>query len=359
MSYSVDQGAGNVLALQLKLKPEYYQTAAALEAAYAKMLDQARAEGWIDPSGKTVVLLPEMVGMYFMLVGETDPKLFDVSAFKDVNAALTYLIKRRWLQILTTSSPEPVWNVQAAALRRLFNLKGQAMADAYQATFSSLARKYGVTIIGGSIPLPEPKVNASGAIRVDLKGPMRNVMGVFHPNGAIDPKLVLKAYPPSYEYAQLKIQRSPVEIFPSFETPVGRIGALICADSWFPKAYERFKDLAVDYVLVAAHDATPKKFTKTWSGYSLSPGFGQPEDVLASDPGSLLEGEAWIKYAMPGRISSSGAIAGVTVWTHETMWGSDVIEVDSPFVWEKGQDLTQGFGSAKPEITNYYLPPRQ
>lgn len=63
-----------------------------------------------------------------------------------------------------------------------------------------------------------------------------------------------------------------------------------------------------------------------------------PDDVDPKDVGRLTEGQAWLKYSLPGRLRSSGANWGLTVFLRGALWdlGSDghTIVVDGPAVTE-------------------------
>ncbi|HEY63838.1 MAG TPA: hypothetical protein G4O02_04650 [Caldilineae bacterium] len=38
--------------------------------------------------------------------------------------------------------------------------------------------------------------------------------------------------------------------WPAFDTPAGRLGVLICADSWYPQACEAMRDHSVEMIAV-------------------------------------------------------------------------------------------------------------
>ena len=101
---------------------------------------------------------------------------------------------------------------------------------------------------------------------------------------------------------------------PVYETPVGRLGVLICADSWYPASYAVLAGQDVEIIAVPNNQA---KWLKPWSGYSTT---FVPQDVDLKDVGRLTEREAWLKYALPGRMTSSGAKAGLHVFFHGQLW---------------------------------------
>jgi predicted amidohydrolase len=195
----------------------------------------------------------------------------------------------------------------------LFRVKAPAMARAYQAVFSSLARQYAVTLVGGSIVLPAPQVR-DGQVLAGA-GPLYNVSAVFGPDGRAAPRLARKVVPTTAE--QPFTAPAPVAELPIFETPAGRLGVLICADSWYPAPYQRLQAQAVELVAVPSSITSAGLWDKPWGGYD---GAARPADVDPADVGRLTEGQAWRKYALAGRLGSSGAAHGVNVFLHSALW---------------------------------------
>jgi hypothetical protein len=56
---------------------------------------------------------------------------------------------------------------------------------------------------------------------------------------------------------------------------------------------------------------------RTWRGYS---GWPNPSDVSAGDPGNITEWQAFMKYALPGRLPKSGIPDGVQVSLRGSLW---------------------------------------
>jgi predicted amidohydrolase len=103
-------------------------------------------------------------------------------------------------------------------------------------------------------------------------------------------------------------------MLPAFDTPAGKLGVLICADAWFPQAYAQLKAQGIEWLAVAAG---AQYWDEPWRGYNVEPA---PQDIDPHDVDSLLEGQAWHKYAMAGRISQAGASCGVMVFLHGKLW---------------------------------------
>lgn len=120
------------------------------------------------------------------------------------------------------------------AAAAIFRMRSADMAERYQAAFSALAAEYRITIVAGSIVLAGAHVE-DGAIRTRPGGPLENVSAVFGPDGGVHAALVRKAYPIPSEAGFTA--GASLEDYPVFDTPTGRLGVLICADSWHPDVY--------------------------------------------------------------------------------------------------------------------------
>lgn len=138
----------------------------------------------------------------------------------------------------------------------LFRMKSGTMAQIYQDTFARLAKKYGVTIVAGSIDLPEPEVE-SGML-VPTSGELQNIAAVFRPDGTMYPDIVRKMFITSDEAAFVSPAGFEQQL--TFDIPAGRLGVLICADSWYLEPYQTLTDQSPDIIVV------PNLFSTTLAG---------------------------------------------------------------------------------------------
>jgi hypothetical protein len=120
---------------------------------------------------------------------------------------------------------------------------------------------------------------------------------------------------------------------PSFETPAGRLGVLICADSWYPQAYFPAKAQGIDMLAVPSYDVFGiQNWNRTWPGYD---GWPAPPDVDPGDAGWIRESQAWRKYSLAGRIRSSGAAYGMNVFMRGRLWDQDLAGWPATLVRER------------------------
>lgn len=301
-----DAGRGNLLGIQACLHASDFFNEPAYHRALRGYLADARARGWLNPL--TIAVYPEYIGTWLALAGEE-------SALRKAKTL------RQAMQALILAHPASfAWQLLKAREKgkveaSLFRLKAPLMAGIYSRTFSSLAKEFGVTIVAGSILLPEPQIRGNLVFLSRQNAPLQNVSAVFRPDGSAYPNLVRKCFPTQDELPFTAPGK--VEDLPAFETPAGRLGVLICADSWFPAAYERMRTLKVNLLAVPSYISHAGAWKTPWAGYS---GWTEPPDVDRSDIQRLEEGQAWHKYALAGRMASSPAQAGVNVFLQGALW---------------------------------------
>jgi predicted amidohydrolase len=326
VSLGADHGRGNLLGVQPALTPAHNASAEALRAALNPYLHAARAQGWLGP--RTLVVFPEYVGTWLAAAGQGAP----VRAAPTVAAALRRVARNNFLAygVQMMRSPE-----RDRATAALFRLQADVMAFSYQAVFSGLARDHAVTVVAGSLILPNPRVE-SGRVRPG-QGPLYNTSAVFGPDGAAHPALVRKTHLTTAE--QPHLTPAPVAGLPVFDTPAGRLGVLICADSWYPAAYAPLQQQGAELLAVPSFVSAQGHWHRPWAGYDGHPA---PADVDPSDVGSLTEGQAWRKYALASRLPLSGARAGLNVFLRGQFWdltadGGTALAVSSGGIAEAGQ----------------------
>ncbi len=294
---------GNVIGIQPVMQPTDFASVGAFRSKLSSYLEAAGRQNWLGE--KTLVVFPEYIGTW--LVALNAPRW--IFRLRTLQGAMAGLIVRRPFAFLRA--------LKAARGRdrlkdALFRMNAAQMAAAYQMVFSDLAATYQVTIAAGSIVLPQPEVR-SGTIQTG-NGPLFNCTAVFRRDGSIESRLVYKMYPIEEEQP---FTAAAVEAPPVFETAVGRIAVLICADSWYPKPYARIREQSADGVLVPSFLIPQGAWTRMWQGYN---GAEAPDDVDPADPGRITEREAWLKYALAGRHAAAGIRFGVNVFLRGSFW---------------------------------------
>ncbi len=176
ISLAVDQGTpadrGNLLGIQPELFPTDYQSPERLHRKLAAYLQTARDQGFLN--AKTVVVLPEHIGTWLMVGGEKD-ELYQASTLKEAMNWLAVSNPLAFIQALVSAQGDS--RLDDAYLR----MKAERMAHDYQALFGGLAKEFGITLVAGSIVLPEPSVS-DGELRIG-RGALYNSSLVFGSDG--------------------------------------------------------------------------------------------------------------------------------------------------------------------------------
>ncbi len=304
IAFGADRGRGMLLGVEPELGPACYRSVDAFAAALAAPLEEARAAGWLGP--KTVAVYGEHVGTWLVALGESDAAILaDRVAEASRRLALRHLPRFALALLASRSADRPA--------EAVFRMKAAAMAAAYQEAFGRLARACGVTVVAGSLVLPRPMVRAGRLAHGP--GPLENVSAVFRPDGRLHEGLARKCFPVAEERSWLAAASAAA--LPVFETPAGRLGVLVCADSWYPACWARLRDLGAEIVAVPSHVLSDEAWRGAWRGYSGAPA---PADVEAADVGAITEADAWLKYALAGRIASSRARVGMTTLLRGRFW---------------------------------------
>lgn len=304
---NTDAGRGNLLGIQPWMTPDDYRDGLRFREKLRAYLQTAKDSGLIVPR-KTIVIFPEYLGTWLVALDEPNR----VYSAKTVQDALTTMV---------LASPATFWSAYRNAPNgvtdktkyAVFAMKARQMAEAYQLTFDMLAAEFAVTVVAGSILLPDPHID--GQHIVVGNGPLYNVSAVFHPDGRLDPQLVRKVYPIQDELPFV-CPTNPTDV-PVFDTPVGKLGVLVCADSWNSPVYKTLKQKGATLLAVPSYSAGDGVWKTTWQGYS---GTKTPPDARA-DVGRITEGQAWLAHAMAGRATPEAGITnGLNVFLRGKLW---------------------------------------
>ncbi|MCG6140207.1 hydrolase, carbon-nitrogen family protein [Leptospira mtsangambouensis] len=162
----VDRKYGNLVGIQLVLKPEDFVKEDWWRERIDETLNKGKSSGIFDR--KTIVILPEHTGTGLVFLDEKS---------RFLNADSFDLALKTKGENFTSSD--------------LFYLKAEKMAEVYVRTFSELAKQYNVPILAGTIILPNPKI-VKGGLVLDSKGPLYNVAIPFSADGKLMEPLVKK-----------------------------------------------------------------------------------------------------------------------------------------------------------------------
>lgn len=289
-------GRGNLLGIQPELFPSDYQSVERLHLKLAAYLDKARAEGLLND--KTVVVLPEHIGTWLVATGEKD-QVYDA---RTLAGAMAWLALGNPLDTL-----KALWHAEGEDRLgdALLRMKAERMAADYQTLFGGLARAYGVTLVAGSIVLPEPRVEGASLKVGD--GPLYNVSQVFAPDGHPLGQPQRKVAADGGERRVTGAARhDELEVV---DTPAGRLGVLFYADSTDAASHA---ELARHGAQLLAVPAFVGERHRDEADRLLQPA-PLPPSACPTPP-------ALTTVASASRLQASGAQAGIAVFMRGRLW---------------------------------------
>ncbi|UUT10873.1 carbon-nitrogen hydrolase family protein [Pseudomonas zeae] len=324
---AVDQGIpadrGNLLGIQPELFPTDYQSTERLHRKLAAYLQQAQDQGLLND--KTVVVLPENVGTWLLLSGEKD-ELYQAPTLAEamnwLAASNPLLFARAWLSANGSD------RLNDAYLR----MKAKAMAKDYQALFGGLAKEFHVTLVAGSIVLPEPSVR-DGQLKPG-SGALFNSSVVFGRDG-VPLGQPQRQMHPVFDQREV-LESADKHALNVVDTPAGRLGVLIGSDSWYPDNYRKLDEQNAQLIAVPAQVFGQGAWNQPWRGYK---GSSTPGSVSLK-PGEVTEGQAWHRLTLTAQPPSSQAIAGISVFLRGQFW--DKASAGQSFLSSNGQQFADG-----------------
>jgi predicted amidohydrolase len=302
-------GNGNLLGIQPYFYPSDYANKATFYKKLSGYLKEAKSKGLLNR--KTIVVFPEYSGTWLVACDEKA----EVYSATTIEKAMQTIVITHPFSFLKNYILAPQGDKAKYAI---FKMKGKEMASAYEQTFSKMAKEFGVTIVAGSIVLPNPSIS-DGHLEIG-KGNLYNITGVFGSDGKLMDPLVVKSFPINEEKSFTSSGKP--EDSPVFQTAAGKLGVIICADSWYPSIYQALKNKQAKIIAIPSYSAPDNIWATKWGGYN---GASMPGDVDKTDIGKITEVEAWLKYSMGGRAPQAGIPNGINVFLRGKLWdlGSD------------------------------------
>ncbi len=314
---------GNLLGIQPELFPGDYQSLERLHLKLAAYLQTARDQGLIND--KTIVVLPEHIGTWLMLGGEKN-ELYQAAHLKDA---------MNWLSISNPVKFIRAW-ISATGDNRLddayLRMKAPAMAQDYQVLFGGLAKEFGVTLVAGSITLPNPSIS-QGQLLVG-HGALYNASVVFAADGLPVGQPQRQLYPIYDERGFIAPgDENTVSVV---DTPAGRLGILIGSDSWYPDNYRKLNEQGAQLIAVPAFVTGRDTWDRPWRGFKS---VSTPTEISLK-PEELSEGEAWRRLTLISQQPISQATAGMSVFLRGQFW--DLASAGRSFLSHNGKVFADG-----------------
>ena len=273
----------NLVAVQAKTELSDYASPQAFHAKIASLMERAMRE--VDRDLPTLVSYPELVGMYLSFVPYFWDDLKDETNLEEAGTKLV-------VKNIGRLGEEDRVTPEAAARRLMFIEHAVEAEEAYVETFSSLAREYGVYVAAGSIALPpmegEP---AKGGRHIVDEGKVHNTSYLFSPRGVCLNRVPKVNMTEPFE-VRVFDSGPRSELLP-VDTPLGRVGTLVCWDGFHQTLVERYDAMAVDILLQPSYNQ------KLWDGPCSydAPGT-EGENRLRTTCVSMIQGRENIQYGV-------------------------------------------------------------
>ncbi len=304
VEHGTDQRRGNLIGIQPLLCAADYCSGAAFHSRLQVYMRVAEKKGWLTT--QSIVVWPEHIGTWLVSTDESTK----VTSADSTRAAMMALIAHRPLPFFRELMRASEKDRLTAAL---FRSRSSHTARIFHSIFSELAREFQVTIVAGSAILAG--ANVRNGVLCAGDGPLENVSAVYRPDGRAEDRLVRKTVPTLDE--RPFVRAGSVQELPVFKTPAGRLGVLICADSWYPICYRQMRAGGAQMLAVPSCFTHDDLWDAPWKGFN---GGEPPDDMDAEDIGCISEAQAWRKYALARRMRESEATHGMNVFLRGSLW---------------------------------------
>jgi predicted amidohydrolase len=255
----------NLVAVQAGMALEHYQSADAFAVKVLELTEEACAG---LPPHPTLVAFPEAIGFPLLL---TLGRYRESAASPGVMVDVLRLARREWRALVREGVSRGVGPLMA-----LYRLRAAEAYRAYRQAFSSAASQFGVTLVAGSIFLPECDEEISRGLHFGRCA--FNTAYTFAPTGAVLGR-THKCHLTRGLESRVGLATGRVDVLTPCETPVGKVGVAICLDGFHQAVLERFDGLGARVVVQPSANFAP------WYGR------------WPVDP-ALEEGEAWFRYGL-------------------------------------------------------------
>lgn len=280
---------GNLVAIQLRAALEDYASYEVFRGRMAGLLEEAAKK--VDFNLPTVVCYPETVGLWLSFVPQT---YHQIQGSKTIVEALVRGIPRNLPRFLGAC-----WRYKTVAVRTIFLETAVETEEAYCDVFSGLARQFGCYLQSGTLYVPRMEMEAVKG-RHSIGRQVYNTAYLFGPNGLCLGRVPKRNLAPPMEHRFGFTPGSTTDIEP-IDTPLGRLGILICYDGFHHTLVEETDGKGVQLILSPSHSdrswERPAGFNKeitvgeAWERHGLAP---------------LMQGRMNIQYAvvamMAGRV---------------------------------------------------------
>lgn len=279
----------NLVAVQVRAALEDYASEEAFRKRMTGLMEQTAKK--VDFDLPTIVCFPETIGLWLSFVPEVYNQIRDCNT---IVGALVKGIPQNIQRFLGAA-----WRYKALGVSTIFLETALQAEQIYRDTFSGLAKQYGCYIQAGTLygPLVEDEPVRG---RHQLGKKIYNIARLYGPNGLCLQRVPKLNLSPPLEHRFGFTPGDKTDLHP-IDTPVGRLGILICYDGFHETLVEHYDSLGVQIMLTPAHS------DRAWdkpAGFNRSITVGQAwaQHGIAA----MIQGRMNIRYAvvamMAGRV---------------------------------------------------------
>ena len=258
---------GNLVAIQLRAGLEDYASNDAFRRRMTGLMEKAAKK--VDFNLPTIVCYPETVGLWLSFVPEVYEQIKDC---KTIIEALIKGIPQNLPRFLGAC-----WRYKTVAVRTIFLETALEAEAVYRDTFSGLARRFGCYLQAGTLYVP-PIEDEPVKGRHMLSKKVYNTAYLFGPNGLCLQRVPKRNLSPPLELRFGFTPGDKTELQP-IDTPLGRLGMLICYDGFHEMLVEDYDSKGVQVILSPSHSDR---------GWEKPAGFNK----------SITVGEAWERHGL-------------------------------------------------------------
>ena len=306
-----DAGKGNIVGINPYMIPEDYASRQHFFNKLDGYLQIALQKGWLKRN--TVVLFPEYTAKWLVIESEKQ----SIYTAATTGKAMATFVSSNFFSYMRSWFTAPDGTMDKIRYS-IFSSKGKTVAKIYVEVFSELSKKYGITIVGSSVLLPNPKI-VKNRIEVN-KGPLYNTTAVFLPDGTLARDLIFKNFPSAEE--EPYTSGSSPEKNPVFDLSIGKSIVLIGTDSWHSQSYTTANQKDANIFLNPFYLPRDHGFSEKWNGFE---GKLNPSGTLRGDEDSISVRQAWAKYGMFSKIDTDSGRTILSAGLRGRFWetGSD------------------------------------
>ncbi len=238
-----------LVAVQMELRPGDYASEEKFRRRILGLMEEIRSR--TDPRLPTLVAFPEDVGILTVLAGEGDI----LERSPDLRSAVEAMVRRHATQIALVR-----FRYRVSWPRAIFLYRHREMADIYFRVFSEAARRYGVYIVAGSLPLPDYPLPPDGSPPdpASARGSeVYNTSYLFGPDGRILGRqkkvhLIELEGPGGLDLTPGKVEELTV-----IPTALGRVAIAVCLDAFEEDVISRLRELGGQILVQPSANPAP------------------------------------------------------------------------------------------------------